>query len=124
MPTEQAQKFIDWFKGQHLIALRDPVYMSTLGHYAETPVGREWIAKSYLHAVWNRLEVLQNEDGVKEVIFSIETLLKCYLQDERSSIPVDTLQTILDGLRSPRPEEVQVYTGPRPTRFERLLNED
>jgi len=123
MPSKHAKKFLEWFNGQYLVKCPEGFTNPMLGYHASTRTGRDAIAKSYLNRVQTKLDVPQGLDGIRQIIFSIETLISCFPEKERFSEPVTALRETLCRICS-KPEEVGVYTGPYPTRFERILNED
>ena len=127
MPSEVAPKFIDWLLiGQH--SINDPSEVNphhalmTIEFHAGSKDGREMIARLYLSRVRDILRNPQTEREAREAILSVENLIQCFPEDERFIEPVRNLRATLSSLA--QYEGPPPYTGPRPTRFERLLNPD
>ena len=144
MPTPQAQMFLDWSTNQlHEITPQGLIFIEAA---AETLEGRERIAQSYVVPAQQRLHrALQNPSRARRLCLIIEGLIQCFPIEERFCPPLITLREVLIDLygflspnyeripdegedwkdEAPTPVEPEPeYTGPRPTRFERLFNED
>jgi hypothetical protein len=125
MPSEQAQKFIDWSM-EHLHG----TYSRAFAEQAETPEGRVRIALSYIEPTRERLQrALEDEREARRICLVIEGLINLFPISERFIPPLITLRIILITLYGFLSSELEYieepdYNGPRPTRFDRLLKED
>jgi hypothetical protein len=94
MPSEQAQKFIDWSR----LHLRETNSRSitVIGEHAETPEGRRLIALSYVEPARERLpRALQDPREARRICLTLEGLINLFPLGERFIPPLITLRVVL-----------------------------
>jgi hypothetical protein len=138
-------KFLEWCQleghGSNENAMR------LIETYSRTPEGRQQIAQAYITPAQQRLHrALRGHSEARQLALTIETLINSFPAVERFSPPLITLREVLIDLYGflspnyePVPEndgeityeriqqvaqEAEAYTGPRPTRFEHIFEED
>jgi hypothetical protein len=137
MPTEIAQKFLDWsLKQLHETNTRT---LTIIEEAAETREGRQRIALSYLNPARQRLQFILHghppsiiRDGhwreARRLCSTLEELINLFPEEERFNTALMSLREVLIELYSSMspnyehvsdPVESETYDGPRPTRFER-----
>lgn len=134
MPSEQAQKFLDWSSTELRPLSGDtPRARAIIEEYAGSREGREFIARAFVEPARHRLpRALQRPQEVRRLCLTIEGLISIFPVEERFNTTLINLREVLIELYSflsPNYERVEVgqeseYNGPRPTRFEHLFDED
>jgi hypothetical protein len=129
MPSEQAQKFIDWsrehLRGNQLSAL------TTIAEHAETPEGRSIIALSYIQPARERLNrALEDPREARRICLVIEGLISLFPISERFTPHLITLRVILITLYGflsseyePLPEQVVGTTTNRSLEISRAFRD-
>ena len=128
------QKFTNWYKSIFKSERLSDRLAGLFQEQAVTPEGRLRIVASYVHPARIKLETLQQEQepirksGARREALVIENLIAILPERERFSEPVMALRrtffeliTLVQRGAEPPTDENPPYTGPRPTRFERLL---
>lgn len=129
MPSEQAQKFIDWsrehLRGNQLSAL------TTIAEHAETPEGRSLIALSYIQPARERLtRALEDPREARRICLDVESLINLFPISERFTTHLITLRVILITLYGflsseyePLPEQVVGTTTNRSLEISRVFRD-
>lgn len=95
MPSEQAEKFIQWNRrrnGPLSRGLSLNVLDQLLGQYSDTREGRETLARAYATFVQNQVQNAVTS-GIslrysKEVCLRVEEFIPCFPEEERFSEPL------------------------------------
>lgn len=146
------KKFLDWYLSQHATPI--PIHMELIAQRSITGEGRHAIAQSYVGPASHRIQHLVTHQGsirdTRRQARLIESLIESFPERERFIDPLMTLRESLielysfmspnyeqadpefesDGeltyerIQQVAGEQEAEYTGPRPTRFEHLFDED
>lgn len=96
MPSEQAQKFIDWSKGHLYDDEISSRALTIIGGHAETSEGRSLLALSYIETARQRLQrAIQDTSEARRTCEAIESFINTFPVEERFTPPLITLRVVL-----------------------------
>lgn len=96
MPSEQAQKFIDWSKGHLYDDDISSRALTIIERYADSIEGRELIARSYIEPARQRLQrAIQDTSEARRTCEAIESFINLFPIEERFNTNLITLRVVL-----------------------------
>lgn len=131
--NNRTQKFTNWYKSIFKSERLSERVSTIFQNEATTPEGRQRIVAAYVNPARVRFESLRSDTNTfrrleaRRDILIIENLIAILPEEERFSESVMALRSTLVELHAflarvtELHNETPPYTGPRPTRFERLL---
>jgi len=110
MPSEQAQKFINWSKGHLYDDDISSRALTIIGEHAETSEGRNLLALSYIGPARQRLQrAIQDTSEARRTCEAIESFINLFPIEERFTTHLITLRIVLItlyGFLETLPEQV------------------